>query len=131
MPLPGYSSVFLFLPSVTDSYYDSPPPLKPSILLNERFIIMAALAQGRILLNTKYPYIFLCATAYNDRRRRGGCRGTPYFRRYDRELVLKPAISVKKSWGGGAAVERLKGIVNKRPDFNPLMATYHHRSGGK
>ena len=30
-----------------------------------------------------------------------GCRGTPYFRRYDRELVvLKPAISLKTSWGG-------------------------------
>ena len=29
-----------------------------------------------------------------------GCRGTPYFRRHDRELVLKPAISLKKSWGG-------------------------------
>ena len=25
--------------------------------------------------------------------------GTPHFRRYDRELVLKPAISLKKSWG--------------------------------
>ena len=29
-----------------------------------------------------------------------GCRGTPYFRKQDRELVLKPAISLKKSWGG-------------------------------
>ena len=28
-------------------------------------------------------------------------RGTPYFRRYGRELALKPAISWKKSWGGG------------------------------
>ena len=28
-----------------------------------------------------------------------GCRGTPYFRGYDQELVLKPAISLKKSWG--------------------------------
>ena len=35
-----------------------------------------------------------------------GCRGTPYFRRYDRELVLKPPISSKKSWG--ATVERLQ-----------------------
>ena len=23
-----------------------------------------------------------------------------YFRRHDRELVLKPAVSLKKSWGG-------------------------------
>ena len=29
-----------------------------------------------------------------------GCRATPDFRRYDREQVLKPAISSKKSWGG-------------------------------
>ena len=29
-----------------------------------------------------------------------GCRGTPYFRKYDRDLVLKPAISLMKSWGG-------------------------------
>ena len=27
-------------------------------------------------------------------------RDTLYSRRYDRELVLKPAISLKKSWGG-------------------------------
>ena len=33
----------------------------------------------------------------------GVSRDTPpffFFRRYDRELVLKPAILVKKSWGG-------------------------------
>ena len=29
-----------------------------------------------------------------------GCRGTSHFRRYNRELVLKPPISLKKSWGG-------------------------------
>ena len=29
-----------------------------------------------------------------------GCRGGPYFRKYDRELVSKPAISLKNSWGG-------------------------------
>ena len=27
-------------------------------------------------------------------------QATPYFRRYGRELVSKPAISLKKSWGG-------------------------------
>ena len=36
----------------------------------------------------------------NDRRRRGGCRGTPYFWRHDRELVFKAVISLRKSWGG-------------------------------
>ena len=29
-----------------------------------------------------------------------GCRGTPYIRRYRREMVYKPAIPLKKSWGG-------------------------------
>ena len=33
------------------------------------------------------------------------CRGTPYFRRCNRELLWKPAISLKKSWG--ATLERL------------------------
>ena len=34
------------------------------------------------------------------------CRGTQYFKRYDRQLVLKQAISLEKSLGG-AIVERL------------------------
>ena len=38
-----------------------------------------------------------------------GYRGPPYFRGYNRELVLKPAISLKKMWGG-ATVDRLVGI---------------------
>ena len=46
----------------------------------------------------KYLYIFLCAKAY--RSMTSGCRGTSCFRRHGRELVLKPAISLKKSWGG-------------------------------
>ena len=29
-----------------------------------------------------------------------GCRETTYFSRYDREVVLKPAISLKENWGG-------------------------------
>ena len=29
-----------------------------------------------------------------------GQGGAPYFRRYGRELVSKPAISLNKSWGG-------------------------------
>ena len=30
----------------------------------------------------------------------GVSRNTPYFRRYGRERVSKPVISLKKSWGG-------------------------------
>ena len=36
-----------------------------------------------------------------------GWQGAPYFRSYGRELASKPAISLKKSWGG-AIVERLE-----------------------
>ena len=50
-------------------------------------------------------YFLLCAKV--NRSTTSGCRGTPYFRRFDRELVLKPAISLKKKLGGGATVERL------------------------
>ena len=47
-------------------------------------------------------HIFSCAQRPIDRWRRGGCRGTPpYLRRYDRELVLKPTISLKQKLGGG------------------------------
>ena len=53
--------------------------------------------QRRIQLKTTHPYIFLCAEAY--RSMTSGCRGTPYLRRYDLELVLKPAISFKKTRG--------------------------------
>ena len=44
-------------------------------------------------------HIISCVQRPIDRRRRG-CRGTPYFRRYDGVLVSKPAIWLKKSWGG-------------------------------
>ena len=47
-----------------------------------------------------------------------GCRGALHFRRYDRELVLKPAISLKKRWGGGAAVERVAGF--QAPAYNNM-----------
>ena len=35
-----------------------------------------------------------------------GCRGTPCFRRYGRELVLKPPISLKEKLGGRATYRR-------------------------
>ena len=45
-------------------------------------------------------YVFLLAK--DDRTMTLGWQGAPYFRKYGRELVSKPAISVKKSWGGVA-----------------------------
>ena len=61
-----------------------------------------------------------------------GCRGTPYFRRHDRELVLKPTISLKKS-RGGATVERLVTYPPPRiiasstlyRDVPPKLAKFH------
>ena len=42
--------------------------------------------------------IFMLAKAY--RTMRSGWQGAPYFRRNGRELVSKPAISLKKGWEG-------------------------------
>ena len=33
-----------------------------------------------------------------------GGQGAPHFKRYGHELVSKPAISLKKCWGGDATV---------------------------
>ena len=45
------------------------------------------------------PHMFLFA---NDCRPiTSGWQRAPYFRRYGREVVSKPAISLKKRWGGG------------------------------
>ena len=35
-----------------------------------------------------------------DRNMTSGWQGPTHFRRYGREMVSKPAISLKKSWGG-------------------------------
>ena len=40
----------------------------------------------------------MCAKVY--RSMTSGCRGAPRFKRYDGELVLKTAISLRKPWGG-------------------------------
>ena len=48
-------------------------------------------------MKEKYPHGILCAKVY--RSMTSGRRWTTYPRRYDRKLVLKPAISLEKSWG--------------------------------
>ena len=84
--------------SCTYLFFDNLPK-KASIFFNERFIINHGCStQGRTLLKTVI-HIFSCVQRSNDRRRRG-VEGLRICRRYDRELVLKPAISLKKSWGG-------------------------------
>ena len=45
------------------------------------------------------PYIFLRAKVY--RSMTSGCRGAPYFRRYDRELSFETGDFVEEKLGGG------------------------------
>ena len=47
--------------------------------------------------------------------------------KYCRELVLKPAISAKKSWGG-ATVERLASESLTQPKTEVDLDTFCHRS---
>ena len=49
-------------------------------------------------IKERSPYIVLRAKVH--RTMTSGFQGTPYFKRCDRELVSKPAISLKRSWGG-------------------------------
>ena len=49
-------------------------------------------------------YSLVCKGLSNDDV--GVARGAPYFRRYGQELVSKPAISLKKRWGGLPTVEQ-------------------------
>ena len=62
---------------------------------------------------------FLCATVY--RSTVSGCRGTPYFRRYDWELVSKQAISSKKSWGGYRRTTNVLACLYR--SIRPLILT--------
>ena len=50
----------------------------------------------------------ILSIAKDDRTMTSGCQAAPYFRRYGRELVSKPAISIKRKFGG-AIIERLIG----------------------
>ena len=53
------------------------------------------------MLEKKYLHLYLlvCKGVSNDDV--GVARGAPYSRIYGRELVSKPVIPSKKSWGGG------------------------------
>ena len=81
-----------FFFAVTDSTI-APP--KTSDFLYRTF--HGCSTQGRILVKNIYPHNVLCAKVYRSITSR--CRGTQYFRRYDRELVLTPAIWLKKTSG--------------------------------
>ena len=57
-----------------------------------------------------------------------GCRGTPYFRRYDRELILKPTISLKKSWGG--YLRTTLAVLFPDGNHNRYIAAHHVARAG-
>ena len=86
----GYEAVA----RVTDSAIGPPPQNQRFSLSNVSWLLDKDKIENKV--STYFP--FLCANGY--RSMASGCRGTPCFGRYDRELVLKPAISLKKSWGG-------------------------------
>ena len=52
----------------------------------------------KVAIKSRSPYIFLFAMDY--RGMTSAWQGSPYYRKYGRELVSKPAISLKKSGGG-------------------------------
>ena len=83
-------------PIVThDWFYDRSPQ-------NQRFSwtnVSWLLDTRKGIIENKVSMLFLVCKRPIDRWRRG-CHGTAYFRKYDRELVLKPSISLKESWGG-------------------------------
>ena len=70
-------------------------PLKTSDFLLRTF--RGCSTRGRMLLTKGRLHIFfVCKGQSNDNV---GVSKTPYFRRYDRKLVWKPAISLNNSWG--------------------------------
>ena len=82
------------LAAALDWFYDRPPP-QTSGFFNERF--MAARHQEGCEEKIS-SCIFLFAKDYQTMT--SGWQGAPYFSRYGRELVSKPAISSKKCYGG-------------------------------
>ena len=111
---------------VTDSTVAPPPP-------NQRFssTIFSWLLHTR---NDAMKKMFSCISlvAKDYRSMTSGRQGAPYFRIYGRELVSKPAISLKKGrGGGGATVERLQGVwyVPRTRVINPVGAEFLHEGG--
>ena len=72
------------------------PPPKTAIFFNERF--MAARHKEGCYLRNASVHFFVGKTLPNNDVEVG--QGIAHLRRYGRELVSKPAISLKKCWGG-------------------------------
>ena len=73
-----------------------PPPKKTTIFFDGRF--MAARHEKGGDESNIFIYVFLFAKDH--RTMTSGWQGKPHFRRYSRELVSKPAVSLSKSRGG-------------------------------
>ena len=109
-----------FLPHLApDWIYDSPAPNKRYSLTS----VSRLLNTRKDTLEKNYLYTILCANVR--RSTASGCRGTPYFRRYHRELVLKPAISLKKSWGD------YRRTTHSYSLFPAFLSLFVHSSLGK
>ena len=59
------------------------------------------------MLRKVFLYTYVHVREKDYRRMTSGWRRAPYFRSYGRGLVSKPAISLKKSWGGGGGYRRM------------------------
>ena len=73
----------------------APPPKKRAFFFNEHFV--AARREEGCHIFTKHVLVL---HSIFERSLPGGGKEPPCFRRCDREPVSKPAISLKKSWGG-------------------------------
>ena len=76
-------------------------------------------AQGRILLKKRIHIFFCVQKVYRSMTSR--CRGTPNFRRYDRVLVVKSAMSLKQSWEGYR--EKTSTRNSKQPNRTKAQTT--------
>ena len=100
------------------------PPKKTSHFLQRTF--HGCSTRGRILLKQKYPSIFLCAKVYRSTRSGRVSRDTVLQEiRHRGELVLKPAISLKKSWGGYHINGSYAYAVLPTTRFVPLFYTVY------
>ena len=95
----------------TDS--TTPPPQR-AIFFNARF--MAACDTGKNAMKKSF-HMFFSLQRTVERIRQGGNKGHRIFRKYGRELVSKPAISLKRSWGGYRRTTRFKRFVPELYDI--------------
>ena len=99
------------------------------MFFNERFIIsiMVARHEEGCYENAIFTFFLVCEGLSTNQSTTSGWRGSPFFRRYGGELISKPAISLKKSWGGYSSkthstvgVERSSSDELQKNEQHPL-----------